>query len=324
MEADPHCPVCGLHDWETVGARTYSLDDVPRLNDYQARRYRVLFEVWFPGRDAVELESKLCRGCGFVTYTPRPTAQDVEAKYRYRPGGGGAAKPSPESAGERARGEHILKYVRPYLKQQEATVLDFGGGDGRLMTPFLAHGCRCSVIDYCERPVPGVERLGDTLDVLAPDVRFDAVVCSHVVEHLAEPFGMLVHLRRHLAQSGVLYCEVPMEIWRAAPLQDEPVTHVNFFTVDSLRYLLERAGYAVPTCRMTGYHHPSGGRATVITALAILGRDRHGYPPRSAAANTRRLLQPDLRMFARMLWIRPDLLIRFVRRRVAWTKANSS
>jgi len=133
MQADPDCPVCIGRDWQTIGARTYALADMPRLNAYHARRYRVLFEVWFPGDDAVRLQSKLCRCCGFITYTPRPTAQDVQAKYRYLSalGGGGADGPPPDSPGERRRAENIFRVMRPYLSSRDGTVLDFGGDDGR-------------------------------------------------------------------------------------------------------------------------------------------------------------------------------------------------
>jgi hypothetical protein len=31
--------------------------------------------------DYVELTTELCRGCGFITYSPRPSGADVEAKY---------------------------------------------------------------------------------------------------------------------------------------------------------------------------------------------------------------------------------------------------
>jgi hypothetical protein len=50
---------------------------------YVKKRYRVLFEVWFPSRQAVKITSQLCSACGFVLYTPRPEATDLDAKYRF-------------------------------------------------------------------------------------------------------------------------------------------------------------------------------------------------------------------------------------------------
>jgi hypothetical protein len=38
---------------------------------YVQKRFRVLFEMWCPGAESVELTSMLCETCGFVCYTPR-------------------------------------------------------------------------------------------------------------------------------------------------------------------------------------------------------------------------------------------------------------
>jgi hypothetical protein len=80
---DPSCPICTSCVWRTLGARRYAQSDVERLSDYEKARYRVLFEVWFPGKEAVTLTSKSCEDCGFVTYTPRPTTEDVDRKYHF-------------------------------------------------------------------------------------------------------------------------------------------------------------------------------------------------------------------------------------------------
>jgi SAM-dependent methyltransferase len=42
-----------------------------------------------------------------------------------------------------------------------------------------------------------------------PDGAYDAVICSHVLEHLSDPCGVVVHLARKVKPGGVLYAETP-------------------------------------------------------------------------------------------------------------------
>ena len=155
-----------------------------------------------------------------------------------------------------------------------------------------------------EEPQEGVERLGSCLSDVPEGRRFDAIVCSHVLEHLADPCEVLLALREHLASTGVLYVEVPLEIWLEPPLQPEPVTHVNFFAPQTLRFLLERAGFRVLQVRVRAYRHPKGHRSTAIKALGIPGAVRTAPPisPISCSIS----VCPDCRSSAvRWCWPRP-------------------
>jgi hypothetical protein len=115
-----------------------------------------------------------------------------------------------------------------------------------------------------------------------------------VLEHVADPLKIVQTLSGHLAEDGMLYIEVPMEIWRRAPLQEEPVTHVNFFTPGSLRYKLWRAGLAVPVVRLGSYLHPSGRSLLAVRAIAQHGQSSaNPTPPGDMEA--RRFLNPGPR-----------------------------
>lgn len=246
----------------------------------------------------ITLRSLLCETCGFVTYAPRPTSEEIDAKYRFlaRVASDVNNRIDAESVGEQQRAERLWRKCRRHLHRQPCRVLDFGGGDGRLMRPFIQHGHRCFVVDYSTETIRGVRWLASTLDDLPAGERFDLIVCSHVVEHVAEPLQVLSRLRSLLVDSGGIYVEVPMEIWRMAPLHDEPVTHVNFFTVESLRFLLARAGFADLHVRMEGYRHPAGHRSVVVSGF---GRHIDGVHAdvsnAGAASSTRELLNPRLR-----------------------------
>jgi SAM-dependent methyltransferase len=197
-------------------------------------------------------------------------------------------------ASDTERSNDLFKRMGPYLRPG-LSVLDFGGGTGRLMQAFLERKYECSLIDYPGRKLPGVKYLGSQLTDIEPECSFDLIVCSHVLEHLADPYDVVVSLRPFLAKEGILYIEVPLEIWKKAPLPDEPVTHINYFTVDSLRILLERAGFDVVSCKNGAYINENGKPGLAIRAWAKQATAiQPGFRSTKAAEETLALLNPSL------------------------------
>jgi SAM-dependent methyltransferase len=295
MLSNPTCPVCGSADWTTIGRRTYRPIEGGKASAYVRKRLDVLFHVWNDDASEATLSSVLCRRCGFVCYTPRPEEEDIARKYAFLAADATTQHEiSQELASDDDRSQALYKRVSQHLSPN-AAVLDFGGGNGRLMRAFLAHGLSCSLIDFPGRKIPGLVYLGSRLSDIEDGRKFDLIVCSHVLEHLADPYKAAHALRSYLARGGVFYVEVPLEIWRKAPLPIEPVTHVNYFTVGSLRILLERAGFDVFSCGEGGYTTEDGEPGLAVRALAGLAREETTeihYGP--ALADTLRLLQPSL------------------------------
>ena len=151
-------------------------------------------------------------------------SSDLDAKYAFLNQFEAAGVRGGANAVDRARGREIFDAVRRMSGRAigGGAVLDYGGGDGRLMEPFRSVGCHCELVDYSPRPVPGVVKKGDTLRDLADDQRYDWIVASHVIEHVADPLGELRALRGHLLPDGILFVEVPFEIWGRPPLPEEP------------------------------------------------------------------------------------------------------
>lgn len=241
MHTVEECPVCASRTWTRGPAYRYLREnaDTPRR--------RALFAAWFPDADEVTLTAQVCRACGLACYSPRPDEADVEAKYAYLYEHEEAAPPGrlPQLKWhDGVRGQRVHRHLAPRLGDAR-TVLDVGGGHGQLLEPFVRRGLTCSVVDYLDEVVPGVSRAGDTLDDLPSGDEYDVVICSHVLEHVADPRGLLTRIRAHLAPGGLVYAEVPLEIWRGIPIGGDPVTHVSFFSPDSMRTLFRATGWTV-------------------------------------------------------------------------------
>lgn len=314
MRDNFECPACSANDWDSVLEHEYSRSQ-RAPSEYVALRRRVLFELWMPDDDVVRLTSVMCRGCGFMTYRPRPSNADIDAKYRLLQQEErhiGAQKDDARSrALDRKRAARIFRAVTRQTGARKLDVMDFGGGDGKLLRPFLEAGHRCSLVDYNVEPLPGIEKIGDTLDDVAPDITFDVIICSHVIEHLAEPGEQVEAFRGRLREGGVIYGEVPAGVWRGIGIRDDPVTHVNFFNGHSFARLFATRGLRVLSMeRRVGLYNT---RIDVVVVLATTQPD--GSPPQAidgdGVRETRSLLQPSPAM---------DIRRRLRLRKLPWLK----
>ena len=317
------CEVCGEDEWEVLGRRTYSKKEAEGKSPYVQKRFRVLFDKWFPESTTVTLSSKLCRNCGLVIYMPRPEESDIDSKYRYLQALGqdyGHAA-EPQSASERRRAAHLLGYLQSNIDLGGVVrVLDYGGGDGRLMGGLAGIGKQCCLVDYNANSIAGVTKLADTIENLDADLEFDLIVCSHVVEHLANPLKTLKSLVSRLSKKGHIFIEVPLEIWKSAPLQLEPVTHINFFTPNSLYNLMIHAGLDVKTCAIVACPYQNG---SVGRAIRAIGAKRPGERARGAlrSPDAMALMKPGVWQTIRYHMYVPSRIpataLRFLKRLVA-------
>jgi SAM-dependent methyltransferase len=312
MQADPRCPACGDKAWVGLGEQSFSRD--PRASEYMRLRQRVLFELWAPGSEVFKARFVLCEGCGFVCYVPRATAEEIDAKYRLIASEQKqASKPvTPRVTRlDEERSAELHAALAGYLPRT-GRLLDFGGGSGALLGSFAEAGLECGVVDYTPATVAGVARLGDTLDDLPAEARFEVVLCSHVIEHVAEPVEMARQLRGRLSEGGVLFIEVPLEILGGPPKMREPVTHVNFFCETSLVTTLERAGLEVLDCRTQACLFANGAYRYGVRAIARAS-ERPPHDPRPGATRARQLLEAGAVERVGMVAANPRVLLNPVR-----------
>jgi len=308
MDDNPICPVCGVREWDQVRQYHYRRPDTgavdSRMGEYVRLRHRVLFEIWFPGNEEVVLTSVMCRRCGFMGYNPRPTAADIDAKYRFLQttekdiGGQKGDRRSAEI--DRKRAERVYLTVLRHSNAERMRVLDVGGGNGKLLRPFIERGHSCALVDYNVKPLDGVEKIADRLEDVESGPQFDVVISSHVLEHLAHPGAGLRRMSDLLSDRGIIYGEVPLGVWGGIGIDEDPVTHINFFTRRSFELMFLGQGLQVQECR--GFVGAYNRRMDVVVAVALNADGDVAISFDGAVAETRRLLNPSFAAKVRRLW----------------------
>jgi SAM-dependent methyltransferase len=311
MRNEFECPVCRSNKWELIRRYRYGKHDTQRsdggpLDDYLKLRRRVLFEVWFPDSDEIVLESLLCPRCGFMSFSPRPSAEDIDNKYRFlqveEKDIGGQRSDRSAQARDRSRAERVFDTVSRFARDDRLRVLDVGGGNGKILLPFIEHGHECSLVDYNVKPIDGVKKIADRLEDVPEESAYDVVICSHVIEHLAEPAAAVKKMSALLNDDGVVYGEVPLGVWGGIGIENDPVTHVNFFTEDSFKALFSTCDMTIREGRQSvGIYNR---RIHVIYVVAAAGAAvRTEFE--GGADRTRRLINPSFAMkLARVIRLR--------------------
>jgi SAM-dependent methyltransferase len=129
----------------------------------------------------------------------------------------------------------------------QSKVIDVGCGTGGLLQ--VIEQANPNLITYgIELETPpsflseGTFLHGNLLNLPFKDNSFDLVLCSHVIEHLLDPFSAIQELRRICRTHGHIYIETPSHRSLLMPIGvnfwDDP-THVRPYTRHSLRKLFE-------------------------------------------------------------------------------------
>jgi SAM-dependent methyltransferase len=157
-----------------------------------------------------------------------------------------------------------------------ARVLDAGAGAAPYR-PLFAH-CEYVTQDWpgtVHEGARGADVIADLHDLPVEDAVFDAVLCTEVLEHVAEPARVLDELARVLRPGGSVLITVPF----VGGLHEEPHDHYRY-TSHGLRGLLGRAGFTgIDVEPLTGYW------ATLSHVLrhAAMNTTPIGVTPRPAA-----------------------------------------
>ena len=126
-------------------------------------------------------------------------------------------------------------------------LLDIGCGNKPYKHIFenrIAEYIGCDVVQSSERCVDIICQ-ADSIPI--KNNAIDTILCTQVLEHVADHRGLLRETFRLLQKGGVLILSCPM-YW---PLHEEPYDFFRF-TEHGLRYLLESAGFVIHKIKCNG------------------------------------------------------------------------
>lgn len=258
MRSLDRCPACGGGSCTVVAV----------ADEDSRRRFLRLSQVKYGGTmdrwmDELKLAVCCCNACRHHWYPEQPDPHHLLAMYD-------AAKPLFGEPGTRQRrpSPHMhreMKRLRRLVRCRDSApaLLDYGSGFGRWPRAAAQSGFRVTAFE------PSLERGSepDTPFELVHELAvlhgrcFDAINVEQVLEHVSDPVGLLVSLRHFCHSSTVVRITVPNidrspegdRLWSEWPFQGNrmhtlsPFEHLHGFTVESLRAVTARAGFA-PLC----------------------------------------------------------------------------
>lgn len=149
-----------------------------------------------------------------------------------------------------------LDFSMMYLtRMQDGRLLEVGCGSGGMLKNFADLGWRVAGIDFDPVAVAACQSKGLRVELGTLEAQlysrssFDAVVMSHVIEHVHDPIALLSECRRILAPGGKLSLVTPHidafghRLFRSSWFCLDPPRHLHLFSVKSLHTALREAGF---------------------------------------------------------------------------------
>jgi SAM-dependent methyltransferase len=253
MEKVNACPVCNSLKIKKIKDHLFKYpgDEIQdHLDDIHYERLWILFNKILKQKEQVIFETDLCEECGFIFLNPRFTDEEMKIKY----------DTINELKGVKFRLEHdklfkqenraksIYKLVNSFVSKVQIDspkILDYGGASGYILEPFI-NNFDCNIVDFEKWELPdGIKYLGKQLSDLEKDLKFDVILLLHTLEHIVRPKLIIKEIFDRLSENGFLYVEVPLGAFQEWKYINDPLTHINYFSEQSLFRLFELCGFKI-------------------------------------------------------------------------------
>lgn len=246
----------------------------------------ILFKKLLPYYSFNNQEKLLrCLTCGIISIFPFPSKKQVMSVYSSDDYIMNYEKRNIKWAGGK---EKAADYLKKRLTDIEALtgkkgkLLDIGAGSGAFLAYAKTSGWQVKGVEISPAWVRYAKRnfgiklfYGELRQANFTANSFDLIHLNHTFEHVYHPIELLVEIKRLLRPGGYLIIEVPQELYplselvqfylsykiRFKPLikkilqrkmtipQLPPSLHLFFFTVKSLKKLMENVGFQVKTIK---------------------------------------------------------------------------
>lgn len=265
-----------------------------------------------PRFDIEDLASRfvVCTECGLGSLFPLPSAAEIAAFYpdEYYGDAGRKFEGLVERFVRIVGARHVQFLARGL--RPGARVLDVGCGRGVLLSALADRGFEAHGVEVSAAATRGADPRARIVvaprlaDARYPSGFFDQVIIWHVLEHLPDPLGALIEIRRVLKDDGRFVVAVPnfgsrQARWAGAGWfhLDLP-RHLYHFTLPGLKRILERAGFeCLETHHFSLRQNPFGWLQSALNRWTKLPRNGlyvllhqrapHEPPPYDAATRAR-------------------------------------
>ena len=204
-----------------------------------------------------------CIGCGLAFLSPRPSSQTLSAMYsgNYHSHTINTERGWPFKA---IKWLCLLPYrlrfgseAGTFLPFGGGRVLDIGCGTGDYLAAMSALGWQCfgcevseAALTVAHRRLPQATLYHGTLDEIPVERdSFEVVTLWHTLEHLEDPLKALKRIRDLLVTDGRLLVALPnidsleAKVFGRRWLEMDIPGHLFYFSLETLRMLLEKAGF---------------------------------------------------------------------------------
>jgi len=186
---------------------------------------------------------------------------------------------------------NILKptYERVGKHQPKPELLDIGSGFGMMLQTAQAMGFHATGVEFC-KPLAdrarqhGFEVYNCDVAEMKSELMFDAITMMDIIEHLVDPIAVLQSLRQRLKPTGELVLYTPdhssmivsVASWLYAIGKTSAIdnifacSHTCFFTSDTLRMTVEKAGFEVIDVRTLPYDTSRTGQPVSTASKWII------------------------------------------------------
>ena len=232
------CNLCGEDHYKV-------LYKIPQGSSGIDRNYLIAQDDIVPPEQIVR-----CLRCGLVYANPRKEEGEILSQYKKLVDESYIR----EEKGRRISAKIVLKKIRQY-KKRDSRLLEIGCATGFFLDEAKNEGWDVYGVEiskwasrYTRESFKFNIFCGQIGQANFPPLYFDAIILNDTLEHLIDPKGIFIKIRRLLKPDGILYISTPnigsvvSRIWRDKWWGLNQY-HIYYFNKASLNHLLDAAGY---------------------------------------------------------------------------------